>query len=281
LRDDELAMTLGRAGADRVLVCEGVNLGAAPLDATHGSALFAAAERVPPIVVLFPAGGPGDELGPPLATRLGAAYAPGVDLEISDETGPLADGVGRITLRRWRADRSGYRQLDPVEMERPVVAILGAHGVPRADGTPDVDVEVIACVAAAEVSIVELSSEPDDLEAVTQARGLVLIGAGVAPEIGASIRAAAAARADVAVVDANTSPRALAAASPGFVLEIGRSEASVGISPRARVGLVDLEGAQAPTLPADSEHPARHDVVWPASGADAWRELIAALGGLR
>ena len=273
LRSDDLAVTLGRAGADRVLVCEGVNLGAVPLDATHGRALFTAAERVPPIVVLFPPGGPGDELGPALATRLGAAFAPGVDIELSDEAGPLADGVGRIVLRRWRADRSGFRQLDPVEIERPVVAILGAHGAPREEGTPDVDVEVIACVAAPAVPIVELASEPDDLEAITLARGLVVLGPQVTPQLGERLRAAM--PAGVAVADATTSPAALAAASPAFLLEIGASPVSVGISPRTRQGRIELGGAGEAT---DRGAGARPDLVWPAPATDdAWQDLIAAL----
>jgi hypothetical protein len=279
LRSDDLAVALGRAGADRVLVCEGTNLGGVPLDATHGRALFTAAERVPPIVVLFPPGGPGDELGPALATRLGAAFAPGVDIELSDEAGPLADGVGRIVLRRWRADRSGYRQLDPVEIERPVVAILGAHGAPREEGTPDVDVEVIACVAAPSVPIVELTSEPDDQEAITLARGLVVLGPQVTPELGARLRAAM--PAGVAVADAATPPAVLAAASPAFLLEIGLGggRAGVAVSPRTRLGRVELDGSA--TAPGDAPAGARPDLVWPGPRTDnAWQELITALRGV-
>jgi hypothetical protein len=275
LRSDALASALGRAGADRVLVCEGAGLGAPPLDVTHGRALFTAAERVPPIVVLFPAGGPGEELGPPLAVRLGAAYARAVDFRVSEEAGPLADGVGRITLRRWRADRSGYRELDPVEIERPIVALLGAHGTPREDGTPDIDVEVIACAAAPEVPVVELGSEPDDLEAVVQARALVFLGPAVAPAVAERLRAAA--PAGVVIADGATSPRALAAASPEFLLDIGGTgrQLDVGVSPRARLGLVALEGEAT----SDASDPARrvHDLVWAPSGSDPWTELAAAL----
>ena len=262
LRADDLAVSLGRAGADRVLLCEGAGLGAPALDVTHGRPLFTAAERVPPIVVLFPTGGPGDELGPPLAMRLGAAYARAVDFRVCEEAGPLADGVGRIHLRRWRADRTGYRQLDPVEIERPIVAILGAMGTPRTEGTPDIDVEVIACAPAPSAPVSELASEPDDLEAVAQARGLVILAPQVSAEARAQLRAAA--PAGVAVVDSTACPCALAAASPAFVLEVGSSEAPsalVGLSPRTKVGLVRLDG--------DGEPPSKgvpgqfhHDFVW-------------------
>jgi hypothetical protein len=267
-RSEPLATALGRAGADRVLVCEAVGLGAPALDVTHGPALFTAVERVPPIVVLFPSGGPGDELGPALAMRLGAAYAPAVDIVVSQDAGPLADGVGRVNLRRWRADRSGYRQLDPVEIERPVVAILGAHGVPREDGTSDIDVEVITCTAPVDPPLSELMSEPDELDTVTQARALVVLGVQVSPEVGARLRAAA--PPEVAVVDGSASPRALAAASPELVLVVGGAPAGaeVGVSPRALVGSIDLDGTGGP---------AAGDFVWKAgTGGDPWSELFAA-----
>jgi electron transfer flavoprotein len=277
---ESLANALGRAGADRVLVCEAAGLGAPPLDATHGPALFTAVERVPPIVVLFPTGGPGDELGPSLAMRLGAAYAPAVDFVLSEEAGPLADGVGRISLRRWRADRSGYRQLDPVEIERPVVAILGAHGTPREDGTSDIDVEVITCTAPADPPVSELASEPDDLDAVAQARGLLVLGPRVPPEIAARLRESA--PAGVAVVDDGTAPRALAAASPERVLNAGdlAAVAEIGVSPRTAIGVIELEGAEAATEGGPGR--VAPDVVWKA-GAEgvAWSELVAAWSASR
>ena len=277
---ESLANALGRAGADRILVCEAAGLGAPPLDATHGPALYTAIERVPPIVVLFPTGGPGDELGPSLAMRLGAAYAPAVDFVMSEEAGPLADGVGRINLRRWRADRSGYRQLDPVEIERPVVAILGAHGTPREDGTSDIDVEVITCTVPADPPLLELASEPDDLDGVAQARGLVVLGPRVPPEVAARLRASA--PAGIAVVDDSTAPRALAAASPERVLSAGDDAAvtEIGVSPRTAIGVVELDGAGAATGGAPGR--VGPDVVWKAGAeTEAWSELVAAWSASR
>ena len=152
-----------------MLLCEGAGLGAPPLDATHGAALYAAVERVPPLLVLFPAGGAGRELGPGLAARLGGGFASTADLEVGEAAVPLADGVGRVFLRRWRGDRTGYRRLDPVELERPVVAILPAGGAPAELGTGDVEVEVIDCPAPAKLGVVELASEPDEEAAVALA----------------------------------------------------------------------------------------------------------------
>jgi hypothetical protein len=262
-----------------VLVCEAAGLGAPPLDATHGPALYTATERVPPIVVLFPTGGPGEELGPPLAMRLGAAYAPAVDIVLSEEAGPLADGVGRINLRRWRADRSGYRQLDPVEIERPVVALLGAHGAPREDGTSDIDVEVITCTAPAEPALSELASEPDELDPITQARELVLLGPGVPPEVAARLRSGA--RPGLAIADASTAPDVLAAASPEVMLAAAASGAAaeVGVSPRTAIAVVELDGAEDGAIAAGRLKP---DLIWKVRAeSGAWSDLVAAWSGPR
>ena len=44
-----MAHRLSARSANKVLLCEGPGLGAPPLDATHGAALAAAIERVPPL----------------------------------------------------------------------------------------------------------------------------------------------------------------------------------------------------------------------------------------
>jgi len=275
-----LAARLGPAGADRVLICEGAGLGAPPLDVTHGRALMSAVERIPPIIVLFPPGGPGDELGPSLASRMGAAFGPGVDVEVSAEPGPLADGVGRVRLCRWRADRAGVRSLDPVEIERPVVAILGAHGTPAPIGTPDIDVDVIACAAVPHPPVVELGSEPDDMAALALARALVVVADGAAEARVAELRAAV--PADVAVVYAPAGAEraklaaALSASSPELVLDVGGAAlaAEVAISPRTRLGRVALDGLP----PAPDALRVAPDALWPAPATDGtWRALAAAL----
>jgi hypothetical protein len=266
-----MAGRLGRAGADKVLVCEGAGLAAPPLEATHGPALHAAIERVPPLLVLFPAGGAGAQLGPSLAVRMGAAFAGTADLEVSPSPLPLPDSVGRLCLRRWRRDLSTYRRLDPVELERPVIAVLGSHGAVRDEGAA-VEVQVIDCPPPPAARIVEVSSEPDEDAAVPHAHALVVLGATVAPEIAAKL--AAAAPAGVAVVElARVSPAALAAASPSVVLGVEAPASLVAPSPRTRVGLV-VGADAAPTGFG------RVDVVWRAKDAGAWDELCAALPDL-
>ena len=265
-----IAARLGVAGADKVLLCERPGLDAPALDATHGPALQLLAERVPPLVVLFPAGGAGLQLGAPLAARLGAAFASAADLEVSESPLPLPDSVGRLCLRRWRRDLSAYRRLDPVELERPVVAVLGAHGAPREDGTAHVEVQVIDAPAAP-APLAELESVDDEDAAVALARVLVVVD----PSVGAEGLAALAARAPagVAVVDlARVSPAALAVSTPRVLLQVTVDAAgavNVGApSPRTRRGLVLTGvGVDAPST----------DVIWRGAGPDACAALAAAL----
>jgi electron transfer flavoprotein alpha subunit len=266
-----IAARLGVAGADKVLVCERPGLDAPALDVTHGAALQFVAERVPPLVVLFPAGGAGLQLGAPLAARLGGAFASAADLEVSESPLPLPDSVGRLCLRRWRRDLSAYRRLDPVELERPVVAVLGAHGAPRDEGTPDVEVQVLDAPAAPpdNARVVELESVADEDAAVALARVLVVVD----PAVGAEGLAALAAGAPegVAVVDlARVSAAALAVSTPRVLLHVG-VDAGVNLaapSPRTRRAFVVMR---------DAPSGLQADVVWRGAGPDACAALAAAL----
>jgi electron transfer flavoprotein alpha subunit len=269
--DEAVVGRLGRAGADRVLLCEGAGLAAPALDATHGPALQAAVERVAPLLVLFPAGGAGMTLGPSLAARIGAAFAGAADLEASDAAGPLAEGVGRVVLRRWRGGRAAYRRLDPVEIERPVIAILAAGVAEPQLGSEKIDVDVIACAPPKGNTTSELSSESDGEGRIPLARVLVAVDPALGPEALAGI--AAAAPADVAVVDAARSAAAIAASSPEIVIAIGDVEWVAMGTPRGRLGAI-LFGD-------DAVPPRAVDVLWrlPAAavGAELWKQIGEAL----
>jgi electron transfer flavoprotein alpha subunit len=262
---------LGRAGADKVLLCEGPGLGGPPLDATHGPALLSAVERVAPLVVLFPAGGAGQALGPSLAARIGAAFAGPADVEASDAAGPLAEGVGRLYLRRWRGGRAAYRRLDPVEIERPVIAIAAA-GAGRTDlGDELIDVDVIACRAPKEISATEVAAEPDDEAAVPLARVLVVVDPALGAEALAAI--AAGAPAGVAVVDRSRAAATLAASTPEILIAVGDVDLPATGTPRGRIGAIVLgDYASAPRA---------IDVLWrvpsAALGPPLWREIGEAL----
>ena len=252
--DEKIALQLGRAGADKVLSCEGPGLGAPPLDLTHGAALYAAVERIPPLLVLFPAGGAGAQLGPGIASRLGGAFAASADLELGEAATPLADGIGRIFVRRWRGDRSSYRRLDPVELERPVVAILPSGGAVVARGSTDVEVEIITCVAPAKLGVSEIASEADEHAAAALASILIVVD----PAVGADALAklSAAAPAGVTVVDAVAAAPAIATAVPRIVVTVGGRPSPVSGTPRSRVGAVLANGAgdpaaRSPRAPTD------------------------------
>ena len=128
----------------------------------------------------------------------------------------------------------------------------------------------------------ELGSEPDDLDGVALARGLVILAPDLAPEIVARLRAAA--PAGLVVVDGGVAPRALAAASPELLIEVGRAEldVEVGVSPRASIGLVKIDDGGAPAEAPPHGAGPRPDLVWSvAPGSDPCDELIAAWGALR
>lgn len=261
--DPGVTARLGRAGADKVLLCEGPGLAAPPLEATHGPALLAAVERVAPLLVLFPAGGAGAALGPSLAARIGAAFAGAADLEATDAPGPLPDGVGRAFLRRWDRERAAYRRLDPVEIERAVVAVLPA-GVPRDPiGSEEIDVEVIAAPGPGETGVEELSREPDPDAPLPLCRILVVVD----PALGAASLAEQAPP-GVAVVDRDRAAAALLIGTPEILIAIGTDWPAAG-TPRGRVGVV---------LVPDGATPARAvDVLWRVPGEVAGAELLAAV----
>lgn len=270
--DGPLVARLGRAGADKVLLCEGPGLGGPPLESTHGPALQAAVGRVAPLLVLFPAGGAGHVLGPSLAARIGAAYAGAADLELSEATTPLADGVGRVFVRRWRGNRAGYRRLDPVEIERPVIAILAAGVAPPGIGGEEIDVDVIACALPKEIAVSEIASEPDPDAAITLARVLVVVDPALGPDLVS--RLAAAAPPHVAVIDRARALAVLAQGAPEVLLAVGDVELPAAGTPRGRVGAI---------LVGDDATPGARavDVLWRVPSAMAgdalWAEIARAL----
>lgn len=270
-----VARRLGAAGADKVLVGEAAGFGSPALDATHGHALHVIAERVAPLIVLFPAGGPGPELAAPLAMRLGGAFGGCSDLVLCDDEAALPEGAGRVGLRRWRGGWSGCRLLDPVEIERPVVAILGATGRAADAGDDEVEVEIVTCPPPSESAVTELSSEPDELAALELARTVVVVDSDVYP---AALEALAAApAAGVAVLDRKrVRPAALAHATPAAALFIGKQAAPFSFgTPAMRVGLV----APAEPPPGDGGI----DALWllPADGqVEQWAGLARALPAL-
>jgi hypothetical protein len=142
-RIDQLASTISAAGADRILCSSDSCLAGPALDATHGPLLAQVAERLRPVLLLFPTGGVGSELGPPLAVRIGAAYVANANIELAVENRAAAPPAQKVLLCRWRAARDGQRQIDLADFERPVVASLPCGISPDALGEPYAEVEMI------------------------------------------------------------------------------------------------------------------------------------------
>jgi hypothetical protein len=142
---DQLASELSAAGADRILCSSDDALAGPPLDATCGPLLARVAEHLRPVLFLFPAGGVGIELGPPLAVRIGAAYLANANLEVIADEHAAEPASLRVVLTRWRAARDGQRRIDVGDLERPVVASLPCDVPPPDLGEPYAEVEMLPC----------------------------------------------------------------------------------------------------------------------------------------
>ncbi|MES1165608.1 MAG: hypothetical protein ABUR63_07625 [Verrucomicrobiota bacterium] len=260
---ERLAAPIGEAGADKLLLCERDDFAGAPDDATHGRALDAAVARVPPMLVLFPAGGAGVALGPPLAARLGGAFAPWCDFVTSDAEVPAPAGTGRVQLVHFRPDGRSCRRLDPIDIERPIVATLGAGRRPPPQGSlRDLEVDVVPSLGKrARPVTVERSRAPNPHAAFELASVLVLIGddSDAQPLVppGELSRGLPPGTAVARVSDVPAS--VLAKCCPDVLLRIGASPTQVARSPRTRVVLA-LPIARTDTAPEAAADDV--DVLW-------------------
>jgi electron transfer flavoprotein alpha subunit len=259
--------TLGEAGADRILCCSDAALGGPLLDAAVGPVLAALAQRLRPLLTLFPAGAVGPALGPPLAMRLGGLYHARASLEVVRDA-----SSARLALRRFRGD-GAVRTLDVGAAHgRPTVATLPAGPDPGRRGAPAVEVEMLPYVAGTGGTVRELSSEPDDAEAVELAPVVLAVSGEVKPAELAALRAAAPPGA--AVVHDGERPPGLDVACPGRVLVAGKSAAASivrrTLAPGTRVAVAGGKTAE--------KDLGRIDVVWrPAK--EGLSPLVAALSG--
>ena len=214
---DQLAAQVSAAGADRILCSSDEILAGVPLDVTHGMLLAQIAERLRPLLFLFPAGGVGIELGPPLAVRIGAAYFPHASIDVRAEDRMPEAASQRIVLHRWRAARDGQRRVDVADLERPVVATLAAATVSRPLGEPCAEVEMLPCPEPKYARPRELTSEitAEDSE-VELCSAMVLSAAPVSPAIRSALNADLA-PGTVLVVDGEAEPVSLHAASPNEI----------------------------------------------------------------
>jgi hypothetical protein len=245
---------IGEAGADRILCCADPALDGAMLDATVGPFLATLSERLRPALTLFPAGAVGPALGPPLALRLGALYHPRALLEI------VRDGAEpRLSLRRFRATDGAVRAVDVGGARgRPVVATLCAGADPGQRGAPATEVEMLAYVppAGGRPGLREVSSEPDEGEAVELAPAILAVAADAKPAELEGLRAAA--PAGTVVVREGERPAGLDVACPARLLVAGKAPVSTivrrSLSPQTRVAVAGGKSAE--------KDLGRIDVVW-------------------
>jgi electron transfer flavoprotein alpha subunit len=142
---DKLASEISAAGADRILCSSADTLVGPALDVTHGSLLAQVAEHLRPLLFLFPAGGTGVHLGPPLSIRIGAAFMANASLDVHAEDRTPEPASQRVLISRWRAARDGQRRIDVGDLERPVVASLAVGPFPPPAGEPYAEVEMVPC----------------------------------------------------------------------------------------------------------------------------------------
>lgn len=276
---EPLGRSLGEAGADRVLCCADSALGGAALDASHGPLLAAVAERLRPVLVLFPAGGLCASLGAPLAARTGAAYQPNAALRIVAGSAAAAEGEGpmtageRLLAHRWRPGCDGLRTLDLQDCERPLVAGLAAGAANRPLGDPAAEVEMLSYPGRTSPAFEELSSEPDEHAALALAAVVIGVEAEAGPDATMALGSAAPDGA-VVLADGGAPAAARLAACPGRLLLVGVAAAAalpVPVAPDAEVALVGGK-------PTEPPH-ACVTTFWRASGERALAALGAALGG--
>jgi hypothetical protein len=158
---ENLAAEVSAAGADRILCSSANELTGPPLDITHGPLLTHVVDHLRPVLVLFPAGGSGTELGPPLAVRIGAAYIPNASLEVSPNTNSPEPSL-RVVLTRWRAAHDGQRKIDIGDLERTVVATLPCGLVSTPLGVSYTEVEMIPCPEFKHSDIKIVNCVPDN-----------------------------------------------------------------------------------------------------------------------
>jgi electron transfer flavoprotein alpha subunit len=270
---EALAAPIGDAGVDKLLWCEADDFATPPLDATHGRALDAAVARVPPMLVLFPAGGAGAALGPPLAVRLGGPFAPWCDFVTSESEVPVPDGAGRVQLIHLTPYGRFRRRLDPLDIERPIVATLGAGRMPPPTGRiSDLEIEIVPCGDPPEPPIVrELDHARDEHADIQIASVIALLGSGGATKSDLDALATGLPKGTFLARASDVPASVLSACCPDVLLKIGPSAALTARSPRTQVVSVVHAGDEEPTQD-------EADIVWQVqSPADVTPTAIANL----
>lgn len=256
---DALAEVVSSAGADRVLCSSDPSLAGPPLDATHGALLAHIADHLRPVLILFPAGGSGVQLGPPLAVRIGAAYMPAAGIDVVPEPRDPDPPSQRVIVRRWRASRDGLRKIDVGDLERPVVAVLTAGEGSKSPSASYAEVEIMPCPEPHHPGVSLLGAIPDVWANVESAPRLLWVTAEMDGQVRGRLRAALPPSTGL-VVGRDFDDADLLAATPGRFVIVGASAVSpcdtpIGSPARPAVQVGRREGpfAKASQVDADVE----------------------------
>jgi Electron transfer flavoprotein domain len=228
---DALAETVSCAGADRVLCSADQVLAGPALDATHGALLTQIAELLRPMLILFPAGGAGVQLGPSLAVRIGAAYVPAASIELSMDVRDPDRPTHRVVLRRWRASLHGLRKIDVGDLERPVVAVLAAGDCKGVMFESCAEVEIMPCPEARYPNLRTVGTAPDIWAHVPMASTLVWSPEPLEPANKAALRAQLPAGASLVVGDEADEASLLTATPSRLVVLSALNDATAGSLP--------------------------------------------------
>jgi electron transfer flavoprotein alpha/beta subunit len=219
---DALATTLGRAGADKLLLLEDSAAAVSPVEPLWRAVLDAIIERLGPRLFFWPAGSVGLQLGPVAAVRLGASFFPRASVEIA-QGGP--EGEARLSIRRWSDSQDGFWTAGVGASFAPAVVTLAAGYAERMPGA-----------AAAEVTVLRAETP--------RSRGVEIVERGPAPHAAAELASTV-----VLLPDAEKDKTAPHLAAPGrpdvVVLSEGASLAPLeGASPKLVV-LLSSRGSTA------------------------------------
>jgi electron transfer flavoprotein alpha subunit len=164
----KLIVTLGEAGADRVLLVA-AEKPAPTLWATIGAALVTACEQVQPSLVLLASTAGGRDIAPRLAAHLGGAYF----AEPAVEAGPR----GEVVLSRVVYGGDLWRRVSLDELDVVAVATLDdRRGAAR--GADDAEVVQLEGTTPSDARVEVIGAIDDDGAALEHARVIVVAGGG-------------------------------------------------------------------------------------------------------
>jgi electron transfer flavoprotein alpha subunit len=165
--------TLGRHGADKVVVLPAAGPVQPVLWETVGSALGTAVEQLRPVLTLLPASAGSHDVGARLATRFGATFVAGPIVEQGSR--------GEIVLSRPVYGGAWRRRTSLEDLDRAVVVIL-PPGLAPGWGSDEAEVLLLQPGAAPARRVRLLGESADDGAVLTSARRIVVGGGGVTRE---------------------------------------------------------------------------------------------------